>query len=78
MLPTTTIGSFPQTLDVKKNRTRYKKGEINKDEYDKKIYLNEINTLPGFTEISMFPKLIMNKGINYKDIISKLIDNALL
>ena len=38
ILPTTTIGSFPQTLDVKKNRTRYKKGEINKEEYDKEIY----------------------------------------
>lgn len=48
------------------------------DKENNKIYLNEINTLPGFTEISMFPKLIMNEGINYKDIISKLIDNALL
>jgi len=47
--------------------------------YDKdyqKIYLNEINTLPGFTEISMFPKLIMNEGLSYKEIITKLIENA--
>ncbi len=42
----------------------------------KKIYLNEINTLPGFTKISMYPKLIMNKKISYKDLITKLIDNA--
>jgi len=42
----------------------------------KKIYLNEINTLPGFTEISMFPKLIMNEGITYKELITKLIENA--
>lgn len=46
------------------------------DKIYKKIYLNEINTLPGFTEISMFPKLIMNKGITYKEILTKLIENA--
>lgn len=40
------------------------------------IYLNEINTLPGFTQISMFPKLIMNEGISYQNILSKLIENA--
>ncbi len=42
-------------------------------EYNK-IYLNEINTLPGFTKISMYPKLL-NK-IKYKDLITKLIENA--
>lgn len=40
------------------------------------IYINEINTIPGFTEISMYPKLIMNEGISYKDLITKLINNA--
>ncbi|MDR2708579.1 MAG: 5-methyltetrahydropteroyltriglutamate--homocysteine S-methyltransferase [Elusimicrobiota bacterium] len=34
ILPTTTIGSFPQTADVKENRTALKRGEINKQEYD--------------------------------------------
>ena len=34
LLPTTTIGSFPQTADVKANRAAYKKGEIGKAEYD--------------------------------------------
>jgi len=43
---------------------------------NKKIYLNEINTIPGFTEISMYPKLIMNKGFSYKEIITSLIENA--
>ena len=43
------------------------------DEENNKIYLNEINTLPGFTKISMYPKLL-NK-INYKDLITKLIEN---
>ena len=42
----------------------------------KKIYLNEINTLPGFTTISMYPKLIINENISYKDLITKLIENA--
>lgn len=46
------------------------------DKQYKKIYLNEVNTLPGFTEISMFPKLIMNEGLTYKEIITKLIENA--
>lgn len=40
---------------------------------NKKLYFNEINTIPGFTEISMFPKLISNTGINFKDIITKLL-----
>ena len=33
LFPTTTIGSFPQTLDVKKNRTAFKKGEITEKQY---------------------------------------------
>lgn len=37
ILPTTTIGSFPQTLEVKQNRAKYRKGEITKIEYDEKI-----------------------------------------
>lgn len=42
----------------------------------KKLYLNEINTIPGFTTISMYPMLINNIGINYKELISILIENA--
>lgn len=45
--------------------------------YDnEKIFINEINTIPGFTTISMFPKLIENDGISYKDLISTLINNS--
>lgn len=43
---------------------------------DDKIYLNEINTLPGFTPISMYPKLLMNDGYRFKDIITILINNC--
>jgi len=41
-----------------------------------RIILNEINTLPGFTEISMYPKLIENIGISYSELIDKLIELA--
>lgn len=34
LFPTTTIGSFPQTIDVRENRKKYKKGEISKEAYD--------------------------------------------
>lgn len=41
-----------------------------------KIFLNEINTLPGFTNISMYPKLMENEKISYKNLITKIINNA--
>ena len=37
LLPTTTIGSFPQTADVKRNRSRLHKGEISREEYEDNI-----------------------------------------
>ena len=43
-----------------------------------KIYLNEINTLPGFTSISMYPKLFEQAGIKYEDLLDKLIELALM
>ena len=42
-----------------------------------KIFINEINTMPGFTKISMYPKLFENIGISYKKLLDKLIDNAI-
>ena len=42
-----------------------------------KVLLNEINTFPGFTSISMYPKLMKEVGINFSDLIDKLIDFAL-
>jgi len=41
-----------------------------------KIYINEINTLPGFTKISMYPKLFDAVGIGYSELLEKLIENA--
>lgn len=41
-----------------------------------KIILNEINTMPGFTEISMYPKLMEHLGYNYPKLLDKLIELA--
>lgn len=40
------------------------------------IIFNEINTLPGFTNISMYPKLFEKTGISYSDLLDKLIEYA--
>lgn len=37
------------------------------------IYINEVNTFPGFTPISMYPKLWENTGLSYHDLIEELI-----
>jgi D-alanine-D-alanine ligase len=44
---------------------------------DDKLYVNEVNTLPGFTKISMYPKLWEVSGIPYSELISRLIDLAI-
>lgn len=41
------------------------------------IYLNEINTMPGFTKISMYPKLIQQLGISYSELLDQLIKMAM-
>ena len=43
---------------------------------DNKVYINEINTMPGFTQISMYPKLWEQMGINYSELLDKLIELA--
>lgn len=47
------------------------------DPKSEKIYLNEINTMPGFTSISMYPKLWAASGLEYGDLIDRLIQLAL-
>jgi D-alanine-D-alanine ligase len=41
------------------------------------IYLNEVNTIPGFTKISMYPKLWMESGLSYGDLLNRLISLAM-
>lgn len=43
------------------------------DPKSRKIYLNEINTMPGFTSISMYPKLWAASGVSYPELIDRLI-----
>lgn len=46
-------------------------------EEDGGIVFNEINTLPGFTSISMYPKLMMHEGMRYSTLLNRLIASAL-
>ncbi len=41
---------------------------------DERVILNELNSIPGFTEISMYPKLWQATGLSYKDLITKIIE----
>lgn len=41
------------------------------------IYLNEINLIPGFTSISMYPKLMASAGVPYAELLERLVDLAL-
>jgi D-alanine-D-alanine ligase len=47
------------------------------DRQTEKVYVNELNTLPGFTPISMYPKLWEASGISYTELIDRLIQLAL-
>lgn len=47
------------------------------DRNTNEIYLNEINTMPGFTNISMYPKLWEHCGITYSELLDKLIEMSL-
>ena len=42
-----------------------------------KLLINEVNTLPGFTSISMYPKMWEASGVPFKELVTKLIDLAL-
>jgi len=44
------------------------------DPITRKIYLNEINTMPGFTSISMYPKMWAATGVSYPNLIERLIE----
>ena len=44
---------------------------------DREVYVNEINTLPGFTSISMYPKLWEASGIGPRDLVTRLVDLAI-
>ena len=45
------------------------------DYNNNKLYFNEVNTMPGFTDTSMYPLLFKEKDISIKQLITKLIEN---
>ena len=47
------------------------------DRETEEVFINEINTIPGFTSISMYPKLWEATGISYPELIDRLIRLAL-
>ena len=47
------------------------------DKSSGEVWINELNTIPGFTNISMYPKLWQASGIEYPELIDKLIELAL-
>ena len=47
------------------------------DKQTGELYLNEVNTIPGFTKISMYPKLWEASGVAYAELVTRLIDLAL-
>jgi D-alanine-D-alanine ligase len=47
------------------------------DKKTSRIFINELNTIPGFTSISMYPKMWEASGISYKELIDRLIQLAL-
>jgi D-alanine-D-alanine ligase len=47
------------------------------DDQNGNFYLNEINTMPGFTRISMYPKLWEASGISYPELVDRLVQLAL-
>ncbi len=47
------------------------------DKHSEQIYLNEVNTIPGFTSISMFPKMCAASGLDYAELIMMLLHLAI-
>ena len=48
------------------------------DEKHQCLYFNEINTMPGFTSISLYPSMWAKSGINFPDLLASLIETAIL
>jgi D-alanine-D-alanine ligase len=48
------------------------------DEQQQKLYFNEINTIPGFTSISLYPSMWKHTGINFPELLDSLIESAIV
>lgn len=47
------------------------------ERHSNRLYLNEVNTMPGFTQISMYPKLWEASGVSYPELVTRLVELAL-
>ena len=47
------------------------------DRNSRELYVNEVNTIPGFTKISMYPKMWEHSGLGYRELVNRLIELAL-
>ena len=50
--------------------------DIGLDEATDTVIINEVNTMPGFTPISMYPQMWAAAGLNYSDLLSELLTEA--
>ncbi len=72
----TTIQEYAKKIFVGLGCSGYARIDFFYEEETGSIFINEINTIPGFTSISMYPELIRNEGISYTELITILIENA--
>jgi D-alanine-D-alanine ligase len=47
------------------------------DKLSGEVYLNEVNTLPGFTDVSMFPMMCQKGGLTYGETLERIVDLAI-
>lgn len=73
---TKTIQNYASRIFKGLNINGYSRIDFFYDEVSETVYINEINTIPGFTSISMYPKLMENEGISYQELLTILISNA--
>ena len=71
------IKKYAERVFLGLNCSGYARIDFFYDEENEAIYINEINTIPGFTSISMYPKLMEHEGVSYKELITILINHAI-
>lgn len=71
-----TIKNYASRIFLNMHCNGYARIDFFYEEDSNSIYINEINTIPGFTSISMYPKLIESEGISYQELITILLSNA--
>ena len=71
-----TIKSYAKKAFLAMGLSGFSRVDFFIDKKNGKIYLNEINTIPGFTAQSMYPLLMKNEGISYQELLNRLIDLA--